>query len=34
MSFISFKVSPGSVSELVEDDLFRNVTLTQLNVSP
>lgn len=32
MSFISFKMSPGGVSELIEDDLFKNVTLTQLNL--
>lgn len=33
MGFVSFKMSPGGVSELVEDDLFKNVTLTRLNIA-
>lgn len=32
MGFISYKMSSGAVTELVEDDLFRNVTLTRLNI--
>jgi probable phosphoglycerate mutase len=32
MAFISFRMSPGGVSELIEDDMFKNVTLTKLNV--
>ncbi|SDQ60461.1 probable phosphoglycerate mutase [Pseudomonas sp. UC 17F4] len=32
MAFISFKMSAGGVSELIEDDLFKNVTLTKLNM--
>jgi len=32
MAFVSFKMSPGSLSELVEDDVFKNITLIQLNV--
>lgn len=32
MSFISFKIPPGGVAELIEDDIFKNVTLTQLNL--
>ncbi|ROL72654.1 hypothetical protein [Pseudomonas vranovensis] len=32
MAFISFKMSAGGVAELIEDDLFNNVTLTKLNM--
>lgn len=32
MAFLSFKMSAGGISELVEDDLFKNVTLTKLNL--
>jgi probable phosphoglycerate mutase len=32
MAFVSFKMSPGSLSELVEDDVFKNITLMRLNV--
>ena len=33
MAFLSFRMSPGGVSELVEDDLFKNVTLMKLNIA-
>lgn len=32
MSFISFRMSPGGVTKLIEDDIFKNVTLAQLNL--